>query len=99
MLDLLRDSTFGQFINWLTDGRLLPYRDQKLDYQIPKKYLSVHEDSSSKSPSPQPGESGGQPVEKLGTSDIEGGGLNTQERTPYLHLVDWDGDDDPDNPK
>jgi len=42
MLDLVRDSTFGQIVNWASNGRLLPYRDQRSDYVIPDKYLPRH---------------------------------------------------------
>ncbi|GAA6055187.1 hypothetical protein JCM3770_002226, partial [Rhodotorula araucariae] len=28
MLDIVRDSTFGQLVNWASKGRLLPYADQ-----------------------------------------------------------------------
>ncbi len=100
MSDLVRESTFGQFVNWITNGRLLPYRDQKPDYQVPERYLLAHEDlSSSIEPSSRPEECGGQPVEKSSSRDIEDGALDTHERPPLLYVVDWDGDDDPDNPK
>ncbi|TNY24584.1 putative caffeine resistance protein [Rhodotorula diobovata] len=42
MLDLVRDSTFGQIVNWASNGRLLPYPDQRSDYVIPDKYLPRH---------------------------------------------------------
>ncbi|GAA5899882.1 hypothetical protein JCM8208_005531 [Rhodotorula glutinis] len=40
MLDLVRDSTFGQIVNWASKGRLLPYADQRSDYVVPARYLS-----------------------------------------------------------
>lgn len=39
MLDLVRDSTFGQLVNWASSGRLLQYPDQRDDYVVPSKYL------------------------------------------------------------
>ncbi|KAI5477203.1 MFS transporter, DHA1 family, multidrug resistance protein [Pseudohyphozyma bogoriensis] len=39
MKDILRDSTVGQFLNYVSKGRILPYADQRPDYVIPSKYL------------------------------------------------------------
>ncbi|BGP46833.1 hypothetical protein JCM10450v2_002683 [Rhodotorula kratochvilovae] len=39
MLDIVRDSTFGQIVNYASRGRLLPYADQRDDYIVPPKYL------------------------------------------------------------
>ncbi|KAJ6499548.1 major facilitator superfamily domain-containing protein [Mycena vitilis] len=37
--DLLRDSTIGQIVNYLSSGRLLPYPEQRPDYVVPKHFL------------------------------------------------------------
>lgn len=37
--DLVRDSSFGQLVNWLSEGRYCSYADQKPDYVIPERYL------------------------------------------------------------
>ncbi|KAJ7033705.1 major facilitator superfamily domain-containing protein [Mycena alexandri] len=37
--DLIRDSTVGQFVNYLSSGRLLPYPEQRPDYVVPKRFL------------------------------------------------------------
>ncbi|KAJ6606381.1 major facilitator superfamily domain-containing protein [Mycena vulgaris] len=37
--DLFRDSTIGQFINYVSAGRLLPYADQRPGYVIPSHLL------------------------------------------------------------
>ncbi|KAM0788496.1 hypothetical protein ACM66B_001628 [Microbotryomycetes sp. NB124-2] len=37
--DIVRDSTFGQLVNWASNGRLLPYEDQRPGYVVPAKYL------------------------------------------------------------
>ncbi|KAK4058478.1 hypothetical protein OIO90_000640 [Microbotryomycetes sp. JL221] len=46
MLDIVRDSSLGQLLNWASRGRVLPYADQRKDYIIPSKYLKVGSDSS-----------------------------------------------------
>ncbi|KAJ7168339.1 major facilitator superfamily domain-containing protein [Mycena crocata] len=37
--DLIRDSTIGQFVNYVSGGRLLPYADQRPGYVIPSHFL------------------------------------------------------------
>ncbi|GAA5976873.1 hypothetical protein JCM10908_005657 [Rhodotorula pacifica] len=37
--DIVRDSSFGQIVNWLSNGRYLPYEDQRPGYVIPERYL------------------------------------------------------------
>lgn len=49
-LDLVRDSVFGQLVNYATNGRLLPYADQKPGYVVPS-YLVDAPASTSSSPS------------------------------------------------
>ncbi|KAJ6485534.1 major facilitator superfamily domain-containing protein [Mycena sanguinolenta] len=46
-LDLLRDATIGQVVNYLSNGRLLPYPDQRPGYVVPKRFLnaSLHQNS------------------------------------------------------
>ncbi|KAI5481913.1 MFS transporter, DHA1 family, multidrug resistance protein [Pseudohyphozyma bogoriensis] len=39
MKDILRDSTVGQFLNYVSKGRILPYADQRADYVVPSRYL------------------------------------------------------------
>lgn len=39
MKDILRDSTIGQLLNWVSKGRILPYSDQRKDYVVPPRYL------------------------------------------------------------
>lgn len=38
--DILRDSLVGFFINKLSNGKLLPYTEEKSDFIIPERYLS-----------------------------------------------------------
>ncbi|KAJ6531380.1 major facilitator superfamily domain-containing protein [Mycena vulgaris] len=37
--DLIRDSTIGQIINYISSGRLLPYPEQRPGYVVPKHFL------------------------------------------------------------
>ncbi|KAJ7207042.1 major facilitator superfamily domain-containing protein [Mycena pura] len=37
--DLIRDSTIGQIVNYLSSGRLLPYPEQRPDYIVPEHFL------------------------------------------------------------
>ena len=39
MKDIIRDSTVGQILNWVSNGAILPYEDQRKDYVIPARYL------------------------------------------------------------
>ena len=40
MKDTLRESIVGQAINALSKGKLLPYPEQRADFQVPAKYLA-----------------------------------------------------------
>ena len=58
MFDLVRDSTVGGFLNHISNGRILPYPDQRPGYQLPKRYELAQpktEDSEKSSPSRGPG--------------------------------------------
>ncbi|GAA6005794.1 hypothetical protein JCM11491_004013 [Sporobolomyces phaffii] len=39
-LDLVRDSVFGNLVNYASGGRYLPYEDQKPGYVVPARYLA-----------------------------------------------------------
>ncbi|GAA5828425.1 hypothetical protein JCM11251_006242 [Rhodosporidiobolus azoricus] len=49
--DILRDSTFGVIVNYLSNGRLFPFADQRPDYVVPERYLA---NSSSPNNAPFP---------------------------------------------
>ncbi|KAK4331729.1 Fluconazole resistance protein 1 [Rhodotorula toruloides] len=51
--DLVRDSTFGQLVNWASGGRLFPYADQRPGYVVPKRYLQPSASSTPASPIPR----------------------------------------------
>src|ERR1700720_4135794 len=38
MKDIIRDSTVGQLINYISGGRYLPYADHRSDYQVPEAF-------------------------------------------------------------
>jgi MFS transporter, DHA1 family, multidrug resistance protein len=119
VFDIVRDSTFGNIVNYLSNGRIFSYRDQRSDYNIPKRYVNaknIQSDASSvdvssattRVPTPMPPteDSENKCVTPTTTTkdslDLEKG-QNATVTTPTVpsdpYLVDWDGDDDPDNPK
>jgi len=49
-LDIVRDSIFGNLVNLASGGKLLPFPDQRKDYEIPQQYLPRHERSPPSSP-------------------------------------------------
>ncbi|KAK4053478.1 hypothetical protein OIV83_001645 [Microbotryomycetes sp. JL201] len=99
--DIIRDSTFGQLVNWATSGRVFPYEDQKPGYIVPAKYLNTP-------PSPLPRTDTGVRTlvdsevvtpSKSG-SDIEKGSdkpVSPAEPEKYAFLVEFD-EGDPDRP-
>lgn len=40
MWDIIRESTAGEIVNFLSGGRLLPYPDQRPDFVVPERYLA-----------------------------------------------------------
>lgn len=38
--EMLRDSTFGQILNWASDGKLLQYPEQRPGFVVPSRYLT-----------------------------------------------------------
>ncbi|KAJ7785820.1 major facilitator superfamily domain-containing protein [Mycena metata] len=42
--DLVRDSTVGQILNYLSSGRILPYPEQRPGYVVPRRYLAAPSD-------------------------------------------------------
>ncbi|KAJ7785821.1 putative caffeine resistance protein [Mycena metata] len=42
--DLVRDSTVGQILNYLSSGRILPYPEQRPGYVVPRRYLAAASD-------------------------------------------------------
>lgn len=114
MWDLLRDSTLGGFINHVSNGKLLPYADQKPGYQLPERYTTTSSGSNEKSdPTPKGSISLHSAPGEHQFAEATDGGRRTRDEekaesrlsqitiTPANvdpNLVDWDGPDDPDYP-
>ena len=104
--DLIRDSTFGQIVNWASGGRYFPYRDQLPDYvdrfaaaseRPPSPTDTLRDEKKAPLPELSPQQTlttaeRGEKGEKL-DEDVK----DAKAFDPYL--VDWDGEDDPDNPR
>ncbi|GJN87518.1 hypothetical protein Rhopal_000469-T1 [Rhodotorula paludigena] len=106
--DIVRDSTFGQLVNWASKGRFFPYADQRADYVVPEKYLRRRNSATGSpldSPFPRtfseaPTLVGEQPAAPKDADDIEKQKALSTEPSPeqppsarYPWLVDFDEDD------
>lgn len=111
MLDLIRDSPFGQLLNHASGGRILPFRDQRSDYVVPAHYLLPPNKSLRKAASAESDMSTTTRVENLDAgenmsnvtlNDVQLETGTAEKPAPAFdnaYLVDWDGPEDPDNPK
>ena len=126
MFDILRESTFGELLNRVSGGRILPYPDQRPDFVIPEHYLATSPSTSApitRVPTTQTLAdkasiiSGATAVptrtnvavEKVDTiqpdGTLEAGpepvetAVDKSVNTKGFQLVDWYGDDDPENPR
>ncbi|KAJ7802222.1 major facilitator superfamily domain-containing protein [Mycena olivaceomarginata] len=83
--DLFRDSTIGQIVNYLSNGRLLPYPEQRPGYDA-----SSPPDTEIKREST---------ITTL-AADIESQKqVDDATTVPDPYLVDWEGESDPENPR
>ena len=112
VLDIIRDSTAGQVLNFISRGSLLPYADQRPDFVVPRSFLPPLAFSSEKEVSPSIDDTEG----LTSNADVERG-LKTPDtqRKPESTIVDhpldseippadpflvgWYGDDDQENPR
>ena len=107
MRDIIRDSTFGQLVNYFSSASLMPYADQRPGYVLPARFRL----SSSSSLPAHPGDnsSGARTlvnfegvIKPHDENEAEKAMLKEQGFAPHESqspfLVDGDGDDDPDNP-
>ncbi|KAL0575918.1 hypothetical protein V5O48_006064 [Marasmius crinis-equi] len=104
MKDLIRDSTIGQVINKVSGGRLLSYADQRPDYKIPSRYLPSSQLASTSTintalPPVPPAHVSGSNVDVQTLTDVVAEHLKEVEKGGDHYLVDWEGPNDPDNPK
>ena len=116
MFDILRDSSFGTVLNYASNGRLLPFRDQKADYVVPARYLLAATPSTiadndlgmecrsrtlSSTTRRESIDFGPKALEagELALSDNAVPKKRAELADPSIIIVDWDGPEDPDNPK
>ncbi|KAE9386175.1 MFS general substrate transporter, partial [Gymnopus androsaceus JB14] len=112
--DIIRDSTVGQFLNFISNGRLLPYQEQRPDFVIPAHFLPSSTPSTPGwDASDAPTLCGDAVQKKSGTStpatvlaredtivvDEKELSMKLDNETSDPNLVSWYGDDDPDNPR
>nr|GAT43112.1 benomyl methotrexate resistance protein [Mycena chlorophos] len=112
--DLIRDSTFGQIVNFASKGRIFPYPEQKPGYVVPARYLLRAKfagngdtlpasDATTISDSRPPHDvtipdTALQREETL-VEDAEKGQVPKDGDIPDPFIVGWDGDSDPENPR
>ncbi|KAJ4477482.1 major facilitator superfamily domain-containing protein [Lentinula aciculospora] len=107
--DIVRDSTIGQFINFVSNGKFLPYEDQRSDFIVPPHFLSTSSDALTLC--------GDANEQKKTSGAVTPSTAITRESTLVMdekelslklddtnnssdpNVVRWYGDDDPDNPK
>ena len=101
MLDIFRDSAFGTALNYVSGGRVLPYRDQLPGYKIPDRYMTKPVNNSPATSNP---------VTRVPTTEEKNVlASDPEDQKPKLEgsivasidpfIVSWDGEDDPDNPR
>ncbi|KAF7349203.1 MFS general substrate transporter [Mycena sanguinolenta] len=101
--DLIRDSTIGQIVNYVSGGRLLPYPEQRPGYVLPRRFLlpSSNRDPRDKTKdiSTCPPDTAIKPESTITTlaADIES--QKDDAAVPDPCPVDWDGESDPENPQ
>ncbi|KAJ3988013.1 major facilitator superfamily domain-containing protein [Lentinula detonsa] len=112
--DLIRDSTIGHFINYISNGKLLPYEDQRQAFIVPAHFLPKSLTSSDASTlcgdaKEQKNDSGAVTPSTVFTrtntlvvdEKLEeiSMKLNETDDISDPNIVRWYGDDDPDNPR
>ncbi|KAI6829209.1 MFS general substrate transporter [Hortaea werneckii] len=91
MADLIRDAPIGQLIRFATQNRLLPYPEERGDFECPPAFKVSN--SESKLPETRTA----WPSDGHESSDIEAPKPEDDSCSPFL--IDWYGDDDPENPR
>ncbi|KAJ7189532.1 major facilitator superfamily domain-containing protein [Mycena haematopus] len=107
--DLIRDSTIGQIVNYVSGGRLLPYPEQRPGYESDE--LAFASDAAtlcgddktkdvSKLSSPPDTEIKRESTITTLAADVESQKqVEDDTAVPDPYLVDWDGESDPENPR
>ncbi|KAJ7070308.1 major facilitator superfamily domain-containing protein [Mycena belliarum] len=108
--DLIRDSTVGQVINYLSNGRLMPYPEQQPGYVVQRHFLlpsSERNDNDaatlcakegSKMSSPPDTDIKGEATFVTRDLGLDQNHVDDNSAVPDPYLVGWDGDADPENP-
>ncbi|KAK0492784.1 major facilitator superfamily domain-containing protein [Armillaria luteobubalina] len=112
--DIFRDSTIGQAINYISNGRIFPYTDQQPDFVVPPHFILPSSQRPSTIVSPDSDattlcgdleKSGGAGVqftrESTLTADLD---MEKQKQIETAlnsdpYIVGWYGDDDQENPR
>ncbi len=112
--DIFRDSTIGQAINYISNGRIFPYADQRPDFAVPSHFLLPSSQRPSTTASPDSDATtlcgdletfGGAGVQltRESTLTID---LDTEKQKQIdtaldsdPYIVGWYGDDDQENPR
>ncbi|KAF9065029.1 major facilitator superfamily domain-containing protein [Rhodocollybia butyracea] len=104
--DILRDSTIGQFINFISNGKFLPYSDQRPGFVVPAHFASVSKPVSDKSDASTlcgdveyKKSSKAVPLAREDTLVVDANELDEKLSLDDPNIVGWYGDDDPDNPR
>ncbi|KIK59421.1 hypothetical protein GYMLUDRAFT_169583 [Collybiopsis luxurians FD-317 M1] len=111
--DIIRDSTIGQLINWVSNGKFLSYQDELRGFVVPPRFLPSstprsdasdevtlcgdYDEKKSKIAKP----SGSTELCREATLVAEKLDVKLQQKAIFddPYIVGWYGDDDPDNPR
>ncbi|KAJ7286871.1 major facilitator superfamily domain-containing protein [Mycena rebaudengoi] len=108
--DLIRDSTVGQIINYISGGRFLPYPEQRPGYVVPRRFLlpsserknldAVASDATTLCGDMQASTPNKRDSASTLAEDVESlKQVVHSTPLPDPYLVGWDGDSDPENPR
>ncbi|KAJ6486795.1 major facilitator superfamily domain-containing protein [Mycena sanguinolenta] len=113
--DLIRDSTIGQIVNYVSGSRVFPYPEQQPDYVVPRRFLLASSNKKQSNTTTLCKDScdetkvvstsaGDTEVRRESTTtlaaDIEPRRqVSDDTAVTDPYLVDWDGESDPENPQ
>lgn len=98
--DIFRDSTIGQAINYISNGRILPYADQRPAFRIPLHFLPSTKSSPDSDAITLCGDlekPRGTTTPKVELTRESTRAMDADVTDPYV--VGWYGDDDQENPR
>ncbi len=109
--DILRDSTIGQAINYISNGRIFPYADQRSDFAVPSHFFLPSSQIPSTIVSPDSDattlcgdlEKTGVQLTRESTLTVDLDAEKQKQIDAALnsdpYIVGWYGDDDQENPR